>query len=44
VGLEELSRVEINAQKTGALDSPSNPREKCASFSLDKADDFIDGL
>ena len=32
VGLEGLSRVEMNAQKTGALDSPPTQREKCASF------------
>ena len=35
VGLEELSRVEMNAQKTGALDSPSNPKgEVCFIFRL----------
>jgi len=35
VGLEGLSRVEMNAQKTGALDSPSNPKgEVCFIFRL----------
>src|SRR5215467_11717291 len=39
-----LSRVEMNAQKTGALDSPPKPKgEVCFIFSLDAADDFIDG-
>src|SRR5215467_7683584 len=34
-GLEGLSRVEMNAQKTGALDSPSNSkREVCFTFRL----------
>jgi len=33
VGLDRLSRVEMNAQKTGALDSPPNPRgEACLIF------------
>jgi hypothetical protein len=45
VGLEGLSRVEMNAQKTGALDSPSNPKGRSVlRFSLDTADDFIDGV
>ena len=35
VGLGGLSRVEMNAQKTGALDSPSNPKgEVCFTFRL----------
>src|ERR1700756_974468 len=35
VGWEELSRVEMNAQKTGALDSPSHPKgEVCLIFRL----------
>ena len=35
VGLEGLSRVEMNAQKTGALDSPSNPKgEVCFIYRL----------
>lgn len=39
-----LSRVEMNAQKTGALDSPSQPEERSVfHFSIDMADDFIDG-
>src|SRR5262249_5043086 len=33
VGWERLSRVVMNAQKTGALDSPlPTQKEKCASF------------
>jgi hypothetical protein len=43
-GSSGLSRVEMNAQKTGALDSPPDPERICVSnFSLDKADGFIDG-
>jgi hypothetical protein len=35
VGLAGLSRVEMNAQKTGALDSPPNPKgEVCLIFRL----------
>ena len=35
VGLEELSRVEMNAERTGALDSLSNPKgEVCFIFPL----------
>jgi hypothetical protein len=35
VGLEGLSRVKMNAQKTGALDSPSQPKGKvCFIFRL----------
>jgi hypothetical protein len=45
VGLEGLSRVEMNAQRTGALDSPSQPKGRSVlHFSLDTADDFIDGV
>ena len=44
VGLGGLSRVKMNAQKMGALDSPSQPKRKSVlHFSLDMADDFIDG-
>ena len=44
VGLVRLSRVKMNAQKTGALDSLTNPKGRSVSnFSLDTADDFIDG-
>jgi len=43
-GVGGLSRVEMNAQKTGALDSPPNPKGRSVfDFSLDMADDFIDG-
>jgi hypothetical protein len=35
VGSGRLSRVEMNAQKTGALDSPPNPKgEVCLNFRL----------
>lgn len=45
VGLGRLSRVEMNAQKTGALDRPSQPEGRSAfHFSIDMADDFIDGV
>ena len=39
-----LSRVEMNAQKTGALDSPSAPREECFHFLFDNADVVIEGM
>jgi hypothetical protein len=43
-GFGGLSRVEMNAQKTAALDSPPNPKRRSVSdFSLDMADDFIEG-
>jgi len=43
-GLGGLSRVEMNAEKEGALDSPSQPEGKSMlHFSFDTADDFIDG-
>jgi hypothetical protein len=44
-GLGELSRVEMNAQRTSALDSSPNPeRRRVSNFVLDAADDFIDGV
>ena len=44
VGLGGRSRVEMNAHKAGALDRPSQPEGRSVfHFSLDVADDFIDG-
>jgi hypothetical protein len=45
VGLGKLSRVEMNAQKTGALDSSPNPtRGRVFSFLLDNAHVVIDEM
>ncbi len=45
VGLGKLSRVEMNAQKTGALDGSPNPtRGSVFSFLLDNTDVVIEGM
>src|SRR5262245_19685986 len=45
VGLGKRSRVEMNAQKTGALDRSPNPtRGSVFSFLLDNADVVMDGM
>src|SRR5215467_8898304 len=44
VGWEGLSRVEMNAQKWARLTAPLNPKGRSVfHFSIDMADDFIDG-